>query len=88
MLDLSTLTIEDLTGRLRAADDHIGEAATSVGGKLLMTEEWTARMRVKQFGEGSSSRGGDGKRRGKAPQKKDVKPLGRDTCRHCGKIGH
>jgi len=45
MLDMSTLTIGDLTGRLRTVDDRIGATATLVGVKLLLTEEeWTARM--------------------------------------------
>jgi hypothetical protein len=42
-------------------------AMTAAGGKLLMTEEWTARMWEKWSREGSSSRGGDGKHCGKAP---------------------
>ena len=83
MLDLSTLTIEDLTGHLRAVDDRTGATATSVGSKLLMTEEeWTARIWEKRSGEASSSCGSDGKRRSKAPQqrkKKNSEPLGRDT---------
>ena len=41
---LSIKTMLDLTGRLRAMDDRIGATATPVGGKLLMTEEWIARM--------------------------------------------
>ena len=36
-------------------------------------------------GEASSSRGGDGKRRGKASSEKTVDP---NACRHCGKTGH
>ena len=45
MLDMSTLTIEDLTGRLRTVNDLKGATTTSIGVKLLLTEEeWTARM--------------------------------------------
>jgi len=55
MLDMSTLMIEDLTGRLRMVDDLTGVTATSADGKLLLTEEeWTARMWEKRSGEGSS----------------------------------
>jgi hypothetical protein len=45
ILDLSTLTIEDLTGHLWAVDDRTGETMTSADGKMLMTEvDWTTRM--------------------------------------------
>ena len=86
MLDLSTLTIEDVTGRLRAVDERLEQAtATKDSGKLLLTEEeWAARRNSRVA---SSSRGGDGKRRDKASSenKKQVDP---NACRHCGKMGH
>jgi len=44
MLDLSTLSIEELIGHLRAMDDRTRVTSTPVGSKLLMTEEeWTAK---------------------------------------------
>jgi len=45
MLDLSTLTIEDVAGHLRAVDERLGQAtATKDSGNLLLTEEeWAAR---------------------------------------------
>ena len=87
MLDMSTLTIVDLTGRLRSVDDRIGATAAAGSGKLLLAEEWVARMKEKLSGEGSSSRGGDGKRCGKAPEKKK-KELDPNACWRCRKTAH
>jgi len=89
MLDLSTLSLEDVTGRLRAVEDR-APAVEADSGKLLLTEEeWTARMRQRRSGEGSPGRGGDrgDRRRGKAPQ---GKKKGKDpnACHKCGKSGH
>ncbi|XP_066395986.1 uncharacterized protein [Miscanthus floridulus] len=87
MLDLSTLTIEDMIGGLWAVDECMEHATTMTdsGKLLLIEEEWDAQM--KKSGEASSSRGGVGKRRGKASseKKKKVDPNG---CRCCGKMGH
>ena len=84
MMDLSTLTIEDVTGRLWAVNERLEQAtATKDSGKLLLTEEWAARRNSRVA---SSNRGGDGKRRGKASsEKKQVDP---NACRRCGKMGH
>ena len=75
MLDLSTLTIEDVTGHLGAVDERLEQAtaAKDSGKVLLIEEEWAA---LRNSGVASSSHGGDGKRRGKpsSEKKKKVDP--------------
>ncbi|XP_066344397.1 uncharacterized protein [Miscanthus floridulus] len=87
MLDLSTLTIEDVTGHLRAVDKRLEQTITTKdSGKLLLTEEeWVARRNSEKAA--SSSYDGDGKLRGKvsSERKKQVVP---NACRRCGKMGH
>jgi hypothetical protein len=61
--DLNTLSLEDASGRLRAAEEREGEddeqLQIRVDDKLYMThEQWVARTRKVESGEGSSSRGG------------------------------
>ncbi|XP_066351447.1 uncharacterized protein [Miscanthus floridulus] len=86
MLDLSTLTIEDVTGRLWAVDERMKQATTTkdIGNLLLTEEEWVAR---RNSGVASSSRGGNGKCRGKASSKKK-KRVDPNACRCCGKTNH
>jgi len=88
MLDLSTLTIKDVTGRLRAMDERLEQAIATmdIGKLLLIDEEWAIRMKEKSE-EASSSRGGDGKCRGKTSSEKKNK-VDPNVCQRCGKTGH
>ncbi|CAA6656629.1 unnamed protein product [Spirodela intermedia] len=81
LLDVSTLTVADLTGRLKAAEDAFEELPSAMhhDGKLHLTEEeWDARRRKrdneKTGGGGSSSvthrvRHGRGRGRGRGSDK-------------------
>jgi hypothetical protein len=92
MLDLSTLSLEDVTGQLCAVEDRAPPEKEKP--KLLLMEEWSAQMKEKRkTGEGSSRGGGDrggdngGKQRGKAlaEKKKFSDP---NACGKCGEVGH
>lgn len=39
LLDVSTLTVEDITDRLKAAEDEDDVSPSSIEGKLYLTEE-------------------------------------------------
>ncbi|XP_073363305.1 uncharacterized protein [Aegilops tauschii subsp. strangulata] len=70
LIDLKTMTIEELVGRLSACEDHyeIDDGAQN-GGRLLLThEEWLAREKVGS-GRGSSSGGSSNTGKGKWPAK-------------------
>ena len=95
MLDISTLSLEDVAGRLRVAESRSAPAPKKEKPKLLLTEEeWTARIKEKRRSGEGSSRGGDrggGKQQGKGPadKKKGKKKFSDpNACRKCGKVGH
>jgi hypothetical protein len=103
LLDISQLSIEEVTGWLKAADDVEPTPSQAAGGKLLLTEEqWLERYKQKgtESGRGGSSAGGWGKRRGKpcgrgGGNSKDahcsastVHASPDDECKRCGKKGH
>jgi hypothetical protein len=72
LVDLDTLSVEELIGRLKAAEERYEldqlEEAGDAGDKLLLTEEeWLARMKIRD-GSGPSSGGNKGGR-GKKPQR-------------------
>ncbi|BFI29120.1 hypothetical protein MPTK2_2g90320P [Marchantia polymorpha subsp. ruderalis] len=103
LLDLSTMSIEELTGRLKVCDEHDDEdeEEDTGGGKLLLTEEqWRARMNQgapSGGGGGNSSckqnrnkgRGRDCARdKGHAGTGTSGGPTRDDECRYCSKRGH
>jgi hypothetical protein len=105
VLDIANMLIEEITGRLRAVegrgDEDEADPPAGAGGKLLLTEEqWLARMKDKQPGEGSSKSGagkGGGKNRPRNQKKKKNAGAGggesggkddHNTCHNCGKKGH
>ena len=101
LLNESTLTISDLTGRLKAAEDAFEPPPLVMhhDGKLYLTkEEWDVRRKkhdVEKAIEGGSSnsthRGGRkrgrGRDRGNEKGSSSSRPSG-DECRKCGKLGH
>ena len=67
LLDISTLSIEEVTGRLLASEDNPEPTSNQVGGKLFLTEEqWVERYKQKEAGNGRTNNdsSGRGKRRG------------------------
>jgi len=102
LLDISQLSIEEVTGRLKAADDVDPAPVHTASGKLLLTEEqWVERYKKKatESGRGSSS-GGRGKGRGRGRGRSNdgngdgksgsssSRPPPDDPCPRCGKKGH
>jgi hypothetical protein len=104
LLDVTTMSVADLVGRLKEAEEAFEEVSTSLKheGKLYLTEEeWDARRRRRELenhsgdgaarGGASSSRGGG--RRGRGRGRASGGPGGSnkpawDECRRCGKTGH
>lgn len=96
LLDFSQLSIEEVTGRLKAADDVEPAPAHTAGGKLLLTEEqWVEKYKKKASdgGHGGSGSGGRGKGRGRgrgrgAGGSSSSRPPPDSPCPRCGKKGH
>jgi hypothetical protein len=96
LLDTSEMSLEEVTGRLKAADDRLeSPEPPREQGKLLLTEEqWLERMKGRQGGSSSRPRA----QRRRPPRKKggegnDDRAAASngprdDTCHSCGRHGH
>jgi hypothetical protein len=100
LLDVSTMGVADLTGRLKEANEAFEEPLATMQheGRLHLTkEEWEAR-KVRREAEnqaaggsgGSGGRGGGGRGRGHGRKNGTGGrgPKMTDECRWCGKLGH
>ncbi|WVZ88079.1 hypothetical protein U9M48_034632 [Paspalum notatum var. saurae] len=114
LLDVNKLCVEELTGRLRAIEQRKKKAPATPtpdgavydkqGRLLLAAEDWLARLKLKDAGEGSSSSGNSGgtsgdKKRGKPRRgrggssksgdaRDDENKVAANRCLNCGKKGH
>jgi hypothetical protein len=82
LLDLKTMSIEELTGRLKICEEDDVEdepAGARGGGQLLLTEgQWRARMKGQESG-GSSGSGGGKNRRNKGRDTRDKGQAGNNA---------
>ena len=82
--DLKKLSIEELVGRLRAAEDRFEpsvEQVTEKAGKLLLTEEeWAARNKSRMVTDQSSSSGKNGGSKHYVKKEKTGARGGGDAC--------
>ncbi|XP_073363112.1 uncharacterized protein [Aegilops tauschii subsp. strangulata] len=98
LVDLDTLSVEELTGRLRAAEERydLDQVDSGVGHLMFTVEEWLVRMqRNENDGSGGSGSGSGrgGGRRGRGRGHGGGRGSGRrakptDQCRHYKKYGH
>jgi hypothetical protein len=101
--DISTLSLEEVIGRLKVAEDGNGESSI-MEGKLLTEEEWVERSKKKDFSDGSHGgssvsnhggqvRGGGNHERGRGhggrgDDSSSSGGRGNDNFHRCGKQGH
>ncbi|XBI27046.1 hypothetical protein VPH35_051604 [Triticum aestivum] len=86
LLDLSELSVEEITGRLRVVEDRLDDGRESFGGRqLLFSNKWEARKRQGRGGGAQSGRDG-GRTQGGAGR--GAGNDDRDRCRYCGIKGH
>jgi hypothetical protein len=87
LLDLNTISVVELLGRLRSSDGHAGAMAPATGGGnvlLLTEEEWDARREQRE--QGSGSNGGNPKNKGKEKQQDQGRDAGRNGNRDMTKV--
>jgi hypothetical protein len=101
LLDVSTLSIEEVTGRLKAVEDDGVETFAAEGKLLLIEEEWVEKNKKKE-GDGSGRSnggcggrgcggGGRGRGRGRGGRGDGAAPSSarsNNNRHHCGKPGH
>jgi hypothetical protein len=103
LLDVSTLSIEEITGRLKAVKDDVVKGSAMEGKLLLSEEEWHKRSKKKEISEGSrggssgdrDGHGGGGGNLGRGRGHGDRGEVfsasgghGNSNCHCCGKPGH
>jgi hypothetical protein len=96
LLNIDTLSIEEVIGRLKAATNDEPTPPQTVGGKLLLMEEqWLEKYKKPEYSRGRSSSGSRGKRhargRGRSGGGSNDTQAGTnagDICKNCGKKGH
>ena len=103
LLDISTLSIEEVTGRLLASEDDPETTPKQARGKFfLMEEQWLERYKQKKAGNGRTKNGigGRGMRRGSKSKGRggghtetregtsSAPTRTGNSCRYCGKPGH
>ena len=95
LLDIDTLSVEEVTGRLKEATDDKPSLAQDVAGKLLLTEEqWLERYKKRDKDSGRGKRRGRGRGRGTGSgsnsraSSNSGQTIADDACKACGKKGH
>lgn len=96
MLDLSTLSIEEVVGQLHAVEQRRKTKASKDHGSclLLTEEEWIARMKSRDGGSSSGGRSRGGKKPSRGPTRLKEKKVSSsetgsdDVCGYCGKKGN
>jgi hypothetical protein len=99
LLDLSTVSVEELLRRLRSSEGRGGTTTTqNPGGILLLTEEeWEARRQQREQGQGSGGNG-NGRKKGKPKTKNGrngnggrgngERDMSQVKCYNCNNMGH